>query len=119
MVLQVLSKVAQNSLGREGFYFQLPLIRSQVKPRLPIVCCGPDVIQEIAEFIAERDGHPAQADRIYLTNGASEGRWPVIGPTVPSGCSRRTSIFYRAHFPPSLSRYFFHVAYIDNLPDFD
>lgn len=30
--------------------------------------------QEIAEFIAERDGYPARADRIYLTNGASEGR---------------------------------------------
>lgn len=34
----------------------------------------PDVDQEIAEFIAERDGHPARADRIYLTNGASEGK---------------------------------------------
>nr|AIT69914.1 alanine transaminase [Punctaria latifolia] len=33
----------------------------------------PAVREEIAEFIAERDGHPARADRIYLTNGASEG----------------------------------------------
>ncbi|CAM9298888.1 unnamed protein product [Ectocarpus sp. 12 AP-2014] len=33
----------------------------------------PAVREEIAAFIAERDGHPAHADRIYLTNGASEG----------------------------------------------
>nr|AIT69918.1 alanine transaminase [Desmarestia viridis] len=33
----------------------------------------PAVREEIAAFIAERDGHPARADRIYLTNGASEG----------------------------------------------
>ena len=40
-----------------------------------------DVDQEIAEFIAERDGHPARADRIYLTNGASEGKHevPILG----------------------------------------
>nr|AIT69931.1 alanine transaminase [Sargassum thunbergii] len=31
------------------------------------------VREEIAAFIAERDGHPAYVDRIYLTNGASEG----------------------------------------------
>nr|AIT69915.1 alanine transaminase [Undaria pinnatifida] len=33
----------------------------------------PAVREEIAAFITERDGHPARADRIYLTNGASEG----------------------------------------------
>lgn len=41
-----------------------------------------DVIQEIAEFIAERDGHPAQADRIYLTNGASEGKVSLALPPI-------------------------------------
>ena len=28
---------------------------------------------EIKEFIENRDGHEANADHIYLTNGASEG----------------------------------------------
>ncbi|CAN0070932.1 unnamed protein product [Ascophyllum nodosum] len=31
------------------------------------------VREEIASFISTRDGYPAHADRIYLTNGASEG----------------------------------------------
>lgn len=29
--------------------------------------------QEVAGFITERDGHPSYPDRIFLTNGASEG----------------------------------------------
>ncbi|CAM9111062.1 unnamed protein product [Discosporangium mesarthrocarpum] len=33
----------------------------------------PAVREEIAAFIEERDGHPAYPDRIFLTNGASEG----------------------------------------------
>lgn len=31
------------------------------------------VREEVAEFITERDGYPASADQIFLTNGASEG----------------------------------------------
>ncbi|KAG5192302.1 alanine transaminase [Tribonema minus] len=31
------------------------------------------VREEVAAFIAQRDGHPARADRVFLTNGASEG----------------------------------------------
>nr|AIT69923.1 alanine transaminase [Dictyopteris undulata] len=31
------------------------------------------VREEVAAYITERDGHPAYADRIFLTNGASEG----------------------------------------------
>lgn len=31
------------------------------------------VQQEIKEFIERRDGYEANADQIYLTNGASEG----------------------------------------------
>lgn len=55
-------------------------------PASLIICCiCVDIFyfwngeQEIAAFITERDGHPARADRIYLTNGASEGDYCFIG----------------------------------------
>lgn len=56
-------------LFRRVIYFH---VHTDCCAYLPIPLCY-DVDQEIAEFIAKRDGHPARADRIYLTNGASEG----------------------------------------------
>lgn len=60
-----------SAIGEEHCPFALVSI-----PGLAL-CIGAIDEQEIAAFIAERDGHPARADHIYLTNGASEGDKPI------------------------------------------
>lgn len=71
---------------------------------LPHCLLCPDVIQEIAEFIAERDGHPAQADRIYLTNGASEGKGGLSLALPSIAAALRVFIFFVVHISPPACR---------------
>lgn len=42
------------------------------------------VRQEVAEFVSRRDGHPASADNIFLTNGASGGVNNVLNMLIRS-----------------------------------
>ena len=56
--------------------------------------------EDIASYIQERDGYPADLNDIYLSNGASDGIKTVIkllmntDPKIPSGIVSQNRVFY-------------------------